>query len=286
MTEARKYKPTGKIDVDNLYDAPTPAAYVQFLCAHDYQLPKRATPVVQAALARLRAQRGKTKLRVLDLGCSYGIMSAFLRHRLTLADLERHFHDADPARPLAAVIASDREYFAASRHDDDLTIVGIDPAAAAIAYAKATGLIDDGCALSLEDDAPLADEVAEILSGFDLVFSTGVIGYAGVATIMRLLALNEATRPWFLNFVLRGVDYVPIMQLLTARGYVTARDRNVYRQRRFAGEEERARWLDNLRRQGVDAAGYETTGYSCAELYLSRPAAEADGPPLLEAALL
>jgi len=287
VTDDLKYKSTGKIDVDNLYAAPTPAAYVQFLYAHDYRLPTHATPILKAVLAKLRALRGKKKLRVLDLGCSYGIMSAFLRHDLDLGALhERYGEGYDATRTPDEIYRDDAGYFAASRHRNDLTIVGIDPSRAAVDYARATGLIDDGCALSLENETPLADDVASALSGLDLVFSTGVIGYAGVQTIRRLLALNETTRPWLLNFVLRGVDFDPIARFLAGEVYVTARDRNVYRQRKFASEEERDRWLDNLRRQGIDAAGCETTGYSCAELFLSRPAAEANGPPLLATALL
>ena len=287
MADNRKYKSTGKIDVDDLYSAPAPAAYVQFLYEHDYRLPTQATPILKAVLAKLRVLRGKSTLRVLDLGCSYGIMSAFLRHDLDLAALHRHYGEGyDAARAPDEIYRDDAGYFTASRRRNDLAIVGIDPSGPAVDYARATGLIDESCALSLENEMPLADDAARALSGLDLIFSTGVIGYAGVQTIKRLLALNGTTQPWLLNFVLRGVDYAPIAQFLAGNGYVTARDRNVYRQRRFAGEEERNRWLDNLQTQGIDAAGYETTGYSCAELFLSRPAAESAGPPVLAAVLL
>jgi SAM-dependent methyltransferase len=287
VADSRKYKSTGKIDVDDLYAAPTPVAYVQFLYAHDYRVPTHASPILKAVLAKLRALRNTKTLRVLDLGCSYGIMSAFLRHDLDLAALYKHYGGAyDVRRSPEEIYRDDAGYFTASRRRNDLTIVGIDPSGPAVDYARATGLIDDGCALSLEDETPLVDDVTEVLSGLDLIFSTGVIGYAGVQTIRQLLAFNETTRPWLLNFVLRGVDYNPIGQFLASEGYVTARDRNVYRQRKFAGEEERNRWFDNLRRQGIDASGYETTGYSCAELFLSRPAAEAAGPPVLAPVLL
>jgi SAM-dependent methyltransferase len=282
-----KYKSTGKIDVDDLYAAPTPAAYVQFLYEHDYRLPAHATPILRAVLAKLRALRGRKRLRVLDLGCSYGIMGAFLRHDLDLAALHRHYgRGYDTTRAPDEICRDDAGYFTASRRRNDLAIVGIDSSRPAVDYAMATGFIDEGCALSLEDETTLAGDIAGILSGLDLVFSTGVIGYAGVQTVRRLLALNGTTQPWLLNFVLRGVDYGPIAQFLAGEGYVTARDRNVYRQRKFAGEEERNRWLDNLRTQGIDAAGYEATGYSCAELFLSRPIAEAAGPPALAAVLL
>jgi SAM-dependent methyltransferase len=287
VTEERRFKTTGKVDVDDLYAAPTPAAYVRFLYEHDYRLPGHATPILRSVLARLRERRKRDALRVLDLGCSYGIMSACLRHDLGLGDLYRHYHAGyDTARPLDAIYDDDAHFFAAGRRDDRLVLVGIDPAEPAVDYARAVGLVDDGCARSLEDDAPLPDTLAAMLSGHDLIFSTGVIGYAGLRTIERLLALNAASRPWLLNFVLRGVDYHPIAQFLAGQGYVTARDAHVHRQRRFAGAEEQARWLENLRRQGVDPAGYESTGYSCAALYLSRPAAEAEGPPGLATALL
>lgn len=287
MAAHRNYKSTGKIDVDDLYAAPAPAAYVQFLYEHDYQLPTHATPILKAVLAKLRALRGKKILRVLDLGCSYGIMSAFLRHDLDLVALHKHYCEGhDATRTPDEIYRDDAGYFTANRRRSDLAIVGIDPSRPAVDYARATGLIDDGCALSLENETLLADDAAGALSGLDLIFSTGVIGYAGVQTIRRLLALNGAAQPWLLNFVLRGIDYDPIARFLAGEGYVTARARNVYRQRKFAGEEERNRWLDNLRTHGIDAAGYETTGYSCAELFLSRPAAEAVGPPVLAAVLL
>jgi len=287
MPENPKYKATGKIDVDNLYTGATPADYVRFLYEHDYRLPQHATPIVKATLAQIRSARGKDNLRILDLGCSYGIMSAFLRHSLGLPDLYAHYHDGyDLTHPLDEIVRADISFYQANRSDDGLTIVGIDPSEPAIAYAKATGLLDDGAALSLEGEAPVPEAACTMLSDLDLVFSTGVIGYAGVRTITRLLELNTQSRPWMLNFVLRGVDYYPIAQYLNEQGYVTGRDRNVYRQRRFAGAEERTRWLDNLRRNGVDAAGYETTGYSCAELFLSRPADEAAAAAALTPALI
>ena len=287
MPDNPKYKSTGKIDVDNLYTGVTPADYVRFLYEHDYRLPQHATPIMKATLAQIRNARGKDNLRILDLGCSYGIMSAFLRHALGLGDLYAHFHSGyDITRPLEQIVRADIGFYQANRSDDGLTIIGIDPSEAAIAYAKSTGLIDNSIALSLEGEAPVPEAACAKMSGLDLIFSTGVIGYAGVRTITRLLELNAQSRPWVLNFVLRGVDYYPIAQYLTGQGYVTARDRNVYRQRRFASAEERARWLDNLRRNGVDAAGYETTGYSCAELFLSRPASEAAKPPAFTPALI
>jgi hypothetical protein len=64
---------------------------------------------------------------------------------------------------------------------------------------------------------------------------------------------------------------------LAELGYETASIPGVFRQRRFASEEEQAQILDTLSAAGVDPSGLESDGWLYAQLYVSRPRGAATG---------
>jgi len=268
-----------KANMDHIYAEPDPRAYFRELDTVDYAIPDHAKPIFQALIGHLAAARG-APVRALDLGCSYGINAAILKHDLSMADLYARY--ADPGLDDAApeqVIAADRVYFNSLPETTAAEMIGLDPAVPAIAYAERVGLIGQGLAVNLEEE-PLSEEAAEAVAPVDLVMSTGCVGYVGATSFARLLpAMATEGAPWLANFVLRMFPFEPISGMLADHGYVTEKLDGVrFAQRRFTSADEQADVIEKLEAQGIATEGVETEGDLIAEFYLSRPQAEAERP--------
>jgi hypothetical protein len=59
----------------------------------DYSIPDNAKPIFQNLKGHLREQRDNT-IEVLDLGCSYGVNAAILKHDLSMEKLYNHWATA------------------------------------------------------------------------------------------------------------------------------------------------------------------------------------------------
>jgi carnitine O-acetyltransferase len=246
-------------------------------------IPQLAKPVFDEVIAACRRMRGRGRLKLIDVGCSYGVNAALLKHRMDMARLYGLYTDRS-AEGLArdGLTARDRALFAEDSAAPTLEVVGLDSAERAVGYALETGILDNGVAADLEANEPEADE-RDALSGADLVISTGCIGYVGTPTFAHILDANRATRPWLAHFVLRMFSFEPLRELFKARGYLTEKAQGrLFRQRRFASEAEQTEVLGRLEERGIDAMGRESKGWLYAEFFLSRPAEEARRLPLAE----
>ena len=273
----------GKADFDHIYNAPDPRAYYRTLCALDYEIPQVALPVVQALLGAQDAPRPRGPQRVIDVCCSYGINAALLRLDLSLDDLHQRYTDSDVKELSPQEMArSDRELFARLRRADAPRVTGLDIAGSAVDYGLQTGLLDDGWTDDLQDDEPSAGLVAE-LADVDLVLTTGGVGYITEPTFDRLLSVDRPTPPWVAAWVLRIYPYDAIAETLSGHGLVTEKlDGVTFRQRRFASQDEQAAAVDGVTALGLDPSGLEADGRFHAELFVSRPAADAAQQPLRE----
>ena len=270
-----------KANLDHIYDQPDPRAYYRALHKLDYATPNAGKPLFLKLIGELRRLRDKSA-RVLDLGCSYGVNGALLKHNMTMGALYEHCARST-LRGLGAeaVMAHDRRFFAERETPHTLEIIGLDRAHRAVAFALETGLIDEGIVADLETE-PLPDAAASQLADIDLITSTGCIGYVTKRTFERLLpAVTTDQAPWIANFVLRLWNYAPIEATLSDWGYVTQKlESRTFKQRRFVDDEERTQVLEQLRERGIDPAGKEADGHLHAEFFVSRPAAEARGASL------
>ena len=221
-----------------------------------------------------RAANGEADAKVIDVGCSYGVNAALLKHDLSLEDLYR-LYTVDAPDDQGAMLERDRALFAGSG-DEHLSIVGLDVAQNAIAYAVDAGLLDGGVSANLERQEPTS-AMMRVVENADLIISTGCVGYV---TSTSLEPLVEAGRdPWMANFVLRMFDYEPVEEMMARHGYVTERlEGALFPQRRFVSQDERSQVLDNLRGRGLTPEQAERDGWYLAELHVSRPAAEAKTP--------
>ncbi|MCB1509745.1 MAG: class I SAM-dependent methyltransferase [Hyphomicrobiaceae bacterium] len=270
-----------KANMDGIYDQPDPRAYFRQLSKLDYAIPGEAKPVIQQLIRHLDNQSDGT-VRILDVGCSYGINAALLKYDLTMPELYAHWSQALMDNAAAeAVIANDRGYFEHLHPAADIEVIGLDVAENALAYAADVGLLDEALAVNLEAE-PLPTGAKQELAEVDLLLSTGCVGYVTERTFNRLLpAIDKGRRPWLANFVLRMFPFAPIENALAERGYVTEKlEGETFTQRRFASKDEQTHAMERLAQRGIDTRGLEADGQLIAEFYLSRPPEDVEAVPI------
>jgi SAM-dependent methyltransferase len=270
-----------KANLDDIYNQPDPRAYFRELEEFQYGIPGAAKPVFQKLIAQLQQRRDDT-IHILDLGCSYGVNAALLKHDLSMPELYQHWgREQLAATSTEEVVERDRRYFAALDEPGDIEVFGLDRSENAIEFAEEVGLLDGGLAINLETD-PLPGSAKEELAAVDLVVSTGCIGYVTEKTFERLLpTLTQGQAPWMAHFVLRMFPFEQIEETLRDSGYVTEKlEGHTFVQRQFTSAEEQEQVLEQLREQDTDPTGKESEGHLLAELYLSRPETEKAGAPI------
>ncbi len=270
-----------KADMDHIYDRSDPRAYYRELKKLGYSIPGAAKPIFQKLISRLQ-RRQEEPVTVLDVGCSYGVNAAILKHDLTMSELYDHWGQksfADASRE--DVVECDQHFFANLDDADDVEVIGLDEAENAVRFAKEVGLLDEGLAVNLETE-PLPVDAREQLASVDLMVSTGCVGYVTEKTFDRLLpAVSQGQPPWIANFVLRMFPYDAIDEALSKRGYVTEKlEGYTFVQRAFASATEQEQVAARLRDMGIDPSGKETEGNLLAEFYFSRPIDHARKEPI------
>jgi predicted TPR repeat methyltransferase len=267
--------------MDNIYDQPDPRAYFRELKKLGYAIPDAAKPIFQKMIAHLQDRRDNN-VHVLDLGCSYGVNAALLKHDLSMPELYEHWgQKALVGATRGEVVACDRDFLDNLDEQRDISVTGLDQAESAVAFAEEAGLLDQGLAVNLEI-GPLPETATEELAQIDLVTSTGCVGYVTEKSFERLLpAVTQGRSPWIGNFVLRMFPFDSIEETLNDWGYVTEKlEGQTFVQRDFASAEEQEQVIEQLREQGIDPTGKESEGQFLAEFYLSRPATEAAETPI------
>jgi SAM-dependent methyltransferase len=264
-----------KSNMNHIYDQSDPREYFSELRKHDYVIPDGAKPIFQELIANLRQQR-KDNIHILDLGCSYGVNAAMLKHDLSMPELYDHWCDDVPAKATSReVVEADRRYFSNLDEQAEITVTGFDQANSAITFGEKSGLLDVGLAINLETD-PLPNAATENLAQVDLVISTGCVGYLTEKSFERLLpALTQGQSPWIGNFVLQMFPFDAIEETLDDWGYETEKlEGQSFIQRDFVSAEEKRQVFEQLRSRGIDPETADTNDQIRAEFYLSRPASE------------
>lgn len=283
MSSAATYEEINesKAQMGHIYDQPDPRAYFRELRKLGYAIPGAAKPVFRKLISLLKRRRNDT-LHILDLGCSYGVNAALLKYDLSMPDLYEHWDRASLAGAATKDLATyDQQFFENLNERDDISVVGLDAAGAAVTFAEQSGLLDEGHAVNLEKE-PLPEAAKRDLASVDLMISTGCIGYVTEKSFERLLpVVTQGQSPWMGNFVLRMFPFESIEETLKDWGYVTEKlEGQTFVQRRFASEEEQQHLLGQLRKAGIEPTQREMEGKLLAEFYLSRPAHEAAEAPI------
>ncbi|MEK8142738.1 class I SAM-dependent methyltransferase [Streptomyces sp. M10(2022)] len=161
------------------------------------------------------------KVRVLDIGCSYGINAALLKYDTTMDELYAHYDSGVP-ESRAQLLARDRDPARSRGPAHGLRFTGLDASTNALDYAREAGLLDDAVHADLEAHDPTPQQRAQ-LAGTDLVISTGCIGYVTERTLTRVVGAQGERRPWMAHFVLRMFPFGPVEDALAGLGYRTTR---------------------------------------------------------------
>lgn len=270
-----------KADMNHIYNQSDPRHYFRELNKVDYAIPDTAKPIFQSLIGHLQ-QSHDDALHVLDLGCSYGVNAAILKHDLSMDDLYDHWgQDQMKGATSNEVVADDQRFFSDIDNPEEITVIGLDQAEKAIAFGVESGLLDEGIVANLETE-PLSATAKKTLEQVDLVISTGCVGYLTEKSFERFLpAVTEGSQPWLANFVLRLFPFDAIEESLDKWGYVTEKlEGETFFQREFVSDDEQGKVLEQLRDQGINPAGKEAEGHFLAELYLSRPVADVKAMPL------
>jgi SAM-dependent methyltransferase len=270
---------TGKVALDHLYTHDDPRPYFGSLQGLDYCIPQLAKPYFAKLIQDYRAAEGVDAPIVLDVGCSYGINAALLRCDATIDELYERYTGPDvEGLDREELLVRDRAFVRSRRHPERSRFVGLDSSGPALAYARATGLLDGAVHADLESD-PATPAQREQLAAVDLVISTGCIGYVTERTIRQVAdaaaaAAAEGGRarlPWMAHFVLRMYSYEPVAEALRPLGYETIAVDGLFKQRRFASPQEQSQVLASLTAAQVDPEGLEADGWLYAQLHMSLP---------------
>jgi SAM-dependent methyltransferase len=244
MTDAPP-KAAAKHDFSNIYDQPTPAAYVAAMLALSYRDPDfitAAAPHIHSfADAALAPGAG---IQFLDLCCGYGMNAAWLREGLHGADMFRRIDAGAPVIP-------DRP----TQWGRPLSVVGADIAENALCYAEKLGL-HDGSVFSNLEEIDLSPVEAAHVARTDIIISTGSLSYIGPATIRRILEAIPAERPLLALFwPIVGLDISAAQQAMEAAGMTVKQSPNYQLQRQFADDSERDRYRQQYENAGVLVPG-------------------------------
>ncbi|MFN5081483.1 MAG: hypothetical protein ACK5DK_01505 [Brevundimonas sp.] len=271
----------GKADFNAIYAQPDPRTYFATLGGLHYMIPDVARPVFDQVIGYLSDRLGRP-LTVLDLGCSYGVNAALLRHGVGTDALRARYADPALTRISTEALAGyDGHYFASWPKRSDVRFIGLDVSKPATDYALRVGLLDDVITTDLEHGALSATDAHKVRRA-DLIISTGCIGYVTERTFERLLAaFSPDSYPWIASFVLRMFPFVTIDKTLANHDLITEKlPGATFVQRRFRDEAEASEALAALHALGIEASGKESEGLYHAEFFLSRPAFGVGDVPL------
>ena len=104
-----------KASFADAYQAPTPHTYLAEMASLGYQIGEQARPYCVAAAKLLREKNGNaSSVQMLDIGCSYGMASAFVKYGCSFEEVVSFFDSRAPRerRPCAE---SMRQWLRASR---------------------------------------------------------------------------------------------------------------------------------------------------------------------------
>ena len=261
---------------DDVYTAPTPHAYIAMMAKNGYEIGEQARPYCIAAVELLRENNEDAwPVQMLDIGCSYGMGSAFVKYNCSFDEMVAFFSTRAPQEPYAASEAM-RAWLNVTPTPYDVRCVGLDSSKPAIRFAMRAGLLDGGITRDFEnpDITPNAEECSWLRS-CNILISTGAIGYVTDRTmdyVVRHAGKDHPSEfgPFAVLTILRMFDATPIKNVFVKHGFRFEKVPEVMLpQRRFTDENERKSVLRILHDKSIDTSEWEEKGKQFAELFIA-----------------
>jgi len=166
-----------KKDFTNIYTQKTPYSYLKEMQLLQYRIADYTKPLY-LSLAEQMYDKLQRPINILDIGSSYGINSALLKHDLVMSELDDFFlTDDEPT------ITQTKQFFEKQPLNDHLNFYQIDISDPALIFSVDSGLCEKGICVNLEiNNSRLARELPEC----DMVIATGCIGYIGYKAFSNL----------------------------------------------------------------------------------------------------
>lgn len=238
-----------------------------------YQIGEQARPYCLAAARVLEQKLPMWPVQVLDVGCSYGIGAAFVKHGCTFEELVSFYASRAP-KDYVACAAATRAWLNVVPPLLDARVTGLDISEPAIRFAEESGLLSHGLARDYEATLP-SEEDRELLRSCNMLMSTGAVGYITEKTFSRIVPELGRYTPGgqgalAVITVLRMYDAAPIRDCFVTLGYEFERVEGVrLPQRAFSDEREQREVLERLKGRKIETDGWESHGVLYANLYVA-----------------
>ncbi len=261
-----------KTKFDHAYNMISPVEYLKEMRSLDYQIPENSKTILNFLIEEKKQCTGKDVIKILDIGCSYGILSAIIKFNLDLEVLYNKYNQKgmDQGR-------LDDGWFRNLPCRKDVEFHGIDTSANAIEYSISSGFIESGLAVNLELEETV--QSGELPDDVDIIVSTGCIGYITEITLGKLAEYYKQERPWIASFVLQIFNFEPIGDALRRYNYTSVYlDQRKFRQRKFKNQDEKTsvtRILSKRAETSSEKERFLLDEFMCADFYLSQPSGEA-----------
>ena len=264
-----------KKDFTDIYTQKTPYSYLKEMQVLQYRIADHTKPLY-LSLAEQLYNKLQRPINILDIGSSYGINSALMKHDLVMSELDDFFLTKDEPN-----IIQTKQFFEKQSQNDHLNFYQIDISNPALVFSKDSGLCEKGICVNLEtDNSRLIQELPE----FDMVIATGCIGYIGYKTFSNLFEViknqkaysptpeSQDITPIFAFSVLRIFDMEKIQKTFDYYGYSLINS-NVepIPQRQFSDADEQSQAIHLLHGKGIDTKNYEDEGHFYADFYVASP---------------
>ena len=265
-----------KASFEDVYTAPTPHAYIAMMAKNGYEIGEQARPYCIAAAELLKKHtRSAHPVQMLDIGCSYGMGSAFVRYGWSFNEMAAFFSTQAPQDyPAACEVV--RARISASPAVCDMRCVGLDSSEPAIRFAIRAGLLDVGIARDFENPEITPNAVERSwLRSCNLLISTGAIGYVTDRTIAHVVRHAGKGRPSDFGplavfTILRMFDAAPIRNVFEKHGFRFEKVPGIMlTQRRFTDKDEQKGVLKILHDRGIESGDWEDQGKQFAELFIA-----------------
>jgi len=261
-----------KLNLNEVYNLRDPKSYYKMVNRYKYNLPEEAKPYFRQIIDAYCCYESINSLKILDLGCSYGINSAILKFNKTISELYRYY--TNPIRfQLSESSCRNLDYtwFHESDFDKNLQFIGLDNAKQAVDYAIESKLIETGIYTDLEK-FPLSEIEHANLQDIDLLISTGCIGYITEITFSKILpSFKNIDKLWGAIFVLKMFDTSELNKLLTLYNLALVSTGITVKQRKFASIDEKKTMIDFIERRGLRTELERQQNNLFAELFLILP---------------